>query len=389
MFHVVFCGDEKYFKYIAVCMTSIVKNINPSRRFDSFLENMTDEEKNKIRSTFKIQESIQEKYIFHIISNIVSEKTVTKIKNFESELNKIVPVEIIIHKLDDNIFLGQPPFRKNYLAYYRLKLADFMPEDLETVLYLDGDTLVNCDIRELFAVRIDKHIAATINGLAPARHKLKNRTQGAPYRFTNAYYFNTGVMLINLKEWKLHNIGEETLVFLRTYIGKYPDQDALNAIIKEDVVKIPYKWNVMIHGKYPPAESITMDESDRYNTQHTRADFMEGVENPKIIHYGRKPWQTNGFYITAALKPYYIPHFELWWDMVAQTPVFKQEIEDIKLSKKYMDMVKKNNALEKGIETNSFPFLLFKIKRNIRPFMAKLEKPFKILRNKIQGRKIK
>lgn len=390
MFHIVFCGDEKYFKYIAVCMTSIVKNTIVSKSFSDFF---TDKTKNKLHHTLPSdnhkEEYTEEKYVFHIISDSASEKALALMKKVENELSHIFPVEINIHILDSDVFSGQPLFRKNYLAYYRLKLANFVPKDLNKVLYLDGDTLLNCDIRELFAVDIDDHIAATVSGLAPAIYKLRHRHGGTPYSFNRGYYFNSGVMLINLKQFILHNIEEETLKFLRAYVGINPDQDALNAIIKEDVVKLPYKWNVMVHGKYPPSESTTMDESPHYNTQHTRADFLDGLENPKIIHYGRKPWMTNGFYITAAFKSYYLPFFDLWWDMVTQTPAYKDELEAIKESKKYKNMVKKNNSLDKGLQTNSFPILLLKLKRTIRPFMAALEKPFKIMRSKIRGRKIK
>lgn len=395
MFHIVFCGDEKYLKYIAVSMTSIVKNTIISKSLSDFLATDLSEEEFITKSLD--QNATQEKYVFHIITDSISDEAKSKLKQMENELSQSFPVEIITYTLSNEDFLGQPLWKGNYLAYYRLKITHFIPPSVKKVVYLDGDTLVNCDIRELFAVDLGENIAATVNEFTPVPRTLEHRHGGEPYKIGEGYYFNTGMMLINFEQWKSHNIEEQTLKFLRTYIGRCPDQDAINVAINENLVKLPPKWNFMLHGKYPPSESITIDEPlgstvkgtrGKLAITCTRAELMEAVENPKIIHYGRKPWVTNGFYITAAFKAYYIPHFDLWWNMVAQTPVYKNELESIKQSDRYKNEVIKNDKLEKSVHANSFPFLLFKLNRRIRPWIAKLEKPFKKIRNKIRIKKI-
>ena len=394
MFHIVYCGDENYFKFIAVSMTSIVRNTSTARSVLDYPSTLSSSFDNDIENEFSAEKvqtahNLGEKYIFHIITNLLSEQGHEQLKKLEVELDKVFPTEIEIHFLDEKIFTGHIPWHKSYLPYFRLKLAQFIPDDVKKVLYLDGDTLVNCDVRELFALDIKNHIAATVNELFPVHRQLKHRSGETPHTFDGGYYFNSGVILVNMDQWKARNMERETLQFLLDFEGVCPDQDALNVLFKEDVIKLSCAWCLMIHGKHPPEESLTMDESPHYTIQHTRDDLSRAVANPKIIHYGRKPWLSNGFYVTANGNPYYIPHYELWWDMVAQTPAYKGDLESIKESKKYKDMLKKNKQLEQGLDNNSITVLLFKLNRTIRPFLRNLEKPFKVIRNRLRARKMK
>ena len=81
-----------------------------------------------------------------------------KLDAFIKSLNKIYPCELSIHTLDDSVFHSSIAWgfeyehSKNYLAYYRLLLARILPQNATKCLYLDTDTLVLCDVRELFAL---------------------------------------------------------------------------------------------------------------------------------------------------------------------------------------------------------------------------------------------
>ena len=62
------------------------------------------------------------------------------------------------------------------------------------VLYLDSDIIINASIKEMFDIDISDYYLAAIGGARFNRHEeLKMRS--------DAKYFNSGIMLINMKKW--------------------------------------------------------------------------------------------------------------------------------------------------------------------------------------------
>ena len=81
------------------------------------------------------------------LTDFLSEETIQKINELEKQLKEIYPVSVELHFLDDRLFLDFPRWRKNFSAYYRIMAAQFLPLNVRRAVYLDGDTLVNTDIR--------------------------------------------------------------------------------------------------------------------------------------------------------------------------------------------------------------------------------------------------
>lgn len=422
MYNFVFNGDENYLKYTVVCITSIVKNTDVHLSYAHFLaqQNVSVEDSlekaNSISSSLcqsmssnSLQENLQEngaeqeKYIFHILSDTISPQTREKLDHLEQALNgyfeEISPrprqfsVQIKTYTMPDTMFHGQPRWRGSYLPYYRLQSQELIKTDCEKLLYLDGDTLVNCDIRELFAIDISDKICAAVANKNTVSWTLDSRLGQNGYTFTAShFYFNAGVILINFKKWKEENIEDKALNFLRNYIPKAPDQDALNAVIT-DPRQIPFKWNVMIHPSFISENSyahncIYKDESPKYNNPHKKSDYLEGLQSPNIIHYSYKPWTGSGLLITEAYQIAYFPYFDLWWDMAQKTPIFNEELLAIKKSPQYLKKVDQENLLIQTIRSKSLSYFWFKFKRETRPFMQKLEAPFKKFRNHFRSKKV-
>src|SRR5699024_8863395 len=130
-------------------------------------------------------------------------------------------------------------------------LAD---KDYEKVLYIDCDVLVLDDVSKLYDTDIgEKVIGAIIDpGQALVLGRLGVETED--------YYFNSGLMLINLANWRKANITEKTLAFLEEEEDKiiYHDQDALNAIVYEKWFPLHPKWNLqtslLFERHQPPTE---------------------------------------------------------------------------------------------------------------------------------------
>ncbi|MCH5322440.1 MAG: glycosyltransferase family 8 protein [Helicobacter sp.] len=328
MFPIVFNADENYIKFSAVLITSIVKNTNLSK---SFKELCKQNPKNFIEKYEHLNyDSLSKKeqkegYIFHILSNFVSDETRKKLEKLCEELSLIYPCEIRIHIIDEKEFEGFPrsgAAHKNYLPYYRLKAFDFI-KDLQKCLYLDSDMLCLCDIRELFAIDLKDKFVACVGDSGSKRRKIKFKENGEEKIFYyDKNYFNSGFLLINTHAYETVCEQCQSLAKQITYT-KTADQNLLNAIIKkEQQLKLPFAYNFVTHAF---CYVICKDE-DKNRLNYTREEFSKSAKEPKILHLGYKPWKFLRSFSDLSGKDV----GEYWWDMALQTPAFKEELLELR-----------------------------------------------------------
>jgi lipopolysaccharide biosynthesis glycosyltransferase len=131
----------------------------------------------------------------------------------------------------------------DWSAYGRLLLADLLNED--QVLYLDSDLVVEVDVLEVEDFDFKGYILAAVGG---GKYKYSlgekfyiNKLGISP----DAEYFNSGVLLLNLQEWRLRNIKEECLRIARQYPMELPshDESLLNIICAGNFAKLPSTFN--------------------------------------------------------------------------------------------------------------------------------------------------
>lgn len=325
MFHIVFSADENYIPYTAVLIASIVQNTDTSKSFERLCKSSHIEDNNTIRN-LKVESlsKRQEGYIFHILSDSVSGQTREKLERLEKSLNQTYPCTIQVHIMQEYDFKRFPKCgaaHSNYLPYYRLKMDAFLDREVEKCLYLDSDMLCLFDIRELFALDLSDKIVAAVGDCGTKHRKIKFVQKGQKkLHFFDENYFNSGFLLLNAKEYRKYAIENkcEELASCCTYITA-ADQDLLNATIPQDkVLKLPYAYNFQtICFCY----CICKDENpNRLN--YTRAEFTKSFKSPKILHFGEKPWK----YLKSYLDSEGRNISALWWDYVAKTPAFGQEL---------------------------------------------------------------
>lgn len=372
MYHIVFNGDEKYVPYICVCIASIIKYTDKSKSCKGAAKLLFADEDNYLRT--------EEAYCFHILIDKLSDEMRQKLGEFEKELNTSFPCRIEVHILDDLLFVEFPRWRRSYAAYYRILLAHFIPPEINRALYLDGDTLVQTDIRPFMLQDMQKKALCAVPNYPQLRHVLAGKKGGGLYSFQNhACYFNSGVMLIDLQKWQEEDAEKKIIEFLNSYQVLCPDQDALNAVFKDKVKILPYQWNLMWNNTVDPEDvkKLWRERPEPFAAE----EFYENLDYPKIIHFSVKPWNSNGFRISQNFRGFYYPNMEKWWKIAESMPVFSDYFIMVRESAEYCDMLKANARQEKLLQYGWYRLLL-KAKRDIRPFMRKLEKPFKILRDK-------
>ena len=211
------------------------------------------------------------KIVFHTIAAGVDQPERNHIIKFVQQHK----CKIVFYEIDKKLvekFVLPAHIHFSAATYYRLYFPELVPAEIGKLLYIDTDIIVIGDLAELYNQNIDSvPAAAVVDAMIPVRHDL------GIYNF--GQYFNAGVMLINLALWNSQKISERAI----EYLGEYPenivlaDQDALNAILKDNWKPLNNKFNITFYDmpEYLPKKK-----------------FNEFLKDKVIIHYTtqNKPW---------------------------------------------------------------------------------------------------
>lgn len=185
-------------------------------------------------------------------------------------------------------------------AYLRLNIANVLPLNVNKVIYLDDDLLVLQDIEELWNVDLQGKPVAAVPDLALMCSKRmmeqKRQTLGL---CNDDLYFNSGVMVIDVQQWRDLNYSEKVVAAARDNNFRHQDQDALNLVFKNNWLPLDFKWNVI-----PPIWAMQL----KIYFSEFRSEAVIAHNNPAIFHYaGRyKPWE---FEIRQGFNDKYYEYF--------------------------------------------------------------------------------
>jgi len=260
--------DDHYMPFLAVSIRSLIDNLSPTAQCD-----------------------------IYILNNGLDPVGAPR-------LTALATDRVRIHLCDVSAKLAPIAKKLNLRDYYTASIYFrlFIPsmfQGYRKAIYLDADTVVNGDVSELYHVPLGKRLVAAISDDIIASHEDFRRYAeeglGIPY----AEYFNSGVMLMNLEEFRRQEIEDRFVYLLNRYHFDTvcPDQDYLNILCRNQVLYLDKGWNKM-----------SIDEC------------YEGV--PRLIHYNMfyKPWQ----YDHICYQQYF------WW--YAARVDFLQEILEIRRS---------------------------------------------------------
>lgn len=163
--------------------------------------------------------------------------------------------------------------RISKMTFARLALPFVLPAHIEAVIYLDIDVLVLGSLAELGSVLLsDAPFAAVKDPLDLCIHDPSARDAGMPLV---KKYFNAGMMLIQLAQWRKHCISERAIDYLKNYPQTpFADQDAINVAADGVWLELSNIWNFQGHRT-----------TDIRNWQPSR--------KPRVIHFvtEQKPWK--------------------------------------------------------------------------------------------------
>ena len=132
--------------------------------------------------------------VVHILHSDLSKAAKARLQMFESRYKN---AKIQFHKIDDSRFekFGLTIEHITKETYFRYMIAEVLP-NIDNVLYLDGDTIVNGDISELFDTDLTNYYCAGVSDIYIESVGYK-KTLGI-----DGLYINAGVILFNLDEMR-------------------------------------------------------------------------------------------------------------------------------------------------------------------------------------------
>lgn len=264
MIHIALTIDTKFTRYCAVTIASILKN-NPPKDIALHIvaQNLPHKDSSFLR---QIAEKSGASIFFY---DIPTEKTKDyKVRWKQKRLSAVV--------------------------FYRCLLASTLPASISRVLYLDCDTLVLGNLKELWNTNMDEVAVAGVQDLVTPNPGYFKRLQYDP----SFNYINGGVLLLNLDDWRKHHIESECLKYYLQYPDRVVlnDQDILNGLLYNRKKVIDMKWNVQ-DDFYRVKSFAILTENPSYRN---------AVLHPVILHYsGRKAWAYHAMHPLRSLFFYY------------------------------------------------------------------------------------
>lgn len=193
----------------------------------------------------------------------------------------------------------------------------FIPNllDYDKCIYLDIDTIVTTDIQKLYNIDIKNNYIAACNdpifiGMCNRNKKLEEYTRNTLKLEKCENYFQTGVMLLNLKQ--LREINSENLCInsMMKKVFNYADQCCYNYLFNTHIKYLDMSWNYQIYDQDRYDDNIKGKLPLKYLQM-----YNVSRKEPKIIHYSgpRKPW----FYPNEEFG-------DIWWNYARKSPFYEQ-----------------------------------------------------------------
>lgn len=272
--NICFITDEGYCIQTSVALISMLKNKNMDSIYDVYIlcSNVSEDKKNKFMQMNSKNFNIK---IIDLCEN----------EEYKKYDIKDIPASIT--------------------AMYKFSLPNIL-NLLDKVLYLDGDIIVKKDLTDLFNYDIGDNYVGAIKEAGGL-----SKTLFSLYSKNNLFYFNSGVMLLNLKKMRKNNVTEKLIDYRINGYNELMDQDSLNYVLRDKACELPFKYNTQlvfayITKNFEKIKKVCLLEENINSVSKI-------LENAVIVHYSgmKKPWKHfDGFAHDLWVYYYYLSPFK-------------------------------------------------------------------------------
>lgn len=174
----------------------------------------------------------------------------------------------------------------------RLFVGEVLPEPVMRVLYLDCDTVVLRSLEGLWETELHDFLAGAV--MEPTIYPEIKKQIGLG---ENDPYFNSGVLLIDMKKWREERAQEKLLGFYQSMGGNLfaGDQDTINGALKGRIRPLSPAYNFFTNYRYFHYSHLVR-LSPLYE-KVPREIFRHAKRHPAIVHYmgDERPWIRGNF----------------------------------------------------------------------------------------------
>lgn len=251
--NIVLSSDNNYAQHVAVVAASILSNT-------------------------------KEKVYIHLLSDGIMAEKLSMIRESIDNLGGCLHVyDMSEYKCFDDLFTSG---HISKAAYFRLDIANILPDSIDKVIYLDVDLLVCKDIGELWHSDLQGlPLGAVPDYGIMASKRLMGQKHNVIGLSFNDLYFNSGVVIMDLIQWRQQGYAEKVIKLASEGNLPHHDQDALNMIFMNKWAPLELKWNVI-----PPVFNLFLKIIFNKKLENNAITARKDVA---IMHYaGRyKPWE--------------------------------------------------------------------------------------------------
>lgn len=200
--------------------------------------------------------------------------------------------------------------------------------EIKKIIYIDSDTIINKTLRDFWNIDLTKYLLGGVSTFTDSAKKSLNLNR-------EDIFINDGIVIINLEEFRKHNIEKKFIECIAEYDGNPP-------VLSEGVINKVCRGKIkVIHPKYNLMSGLISFKNNRFlNVKNFYSEdvLKEAILNPVIIHYlsafYNRPWDVN---CTHPMKERFLFYKSIsyWKDLPLQNKKLSLRLRTIKFIYKY------------------------------------------------------
>lgn len=236
---------------------------------------------------------------FYNVVVIVTENISNKAKDMFKELNcKNGSIKVLISpivNMYNDVSMGKR--HVSTAALYKFNLPEIL-NDFDKALYIDSDIVIQKDLSKLLSIDLSDNYVAAVESFSAPQY-IDNLYENLNIK----YYFNSGVMLLNLKLMRENDITEKLIDYKLNGWNHFMDQDALNAVFGNKVVLLSPYYNLQFTSvcRFSAKELCKLYDVPIVNR------WGNLCLDSYILHYNskEKPWKYDNVWQSDVWRYYY------------------------------------------------------------------------------------
>lgn len=215
----------------------------------------------------------------------------------------VIDTASILKTLTD---LNVEPFRGTYTTYFKLLAINAIKTPNDRLLQLDGDTIINESLEELFDIDLENYVCAATYECVQNDYKQMIGLEASEK------YYNCGVLWINQTFWRDYNCEEKIIEHLSTVRNRYftVDQDIINVLFREKITYLDIKFNLnsgfYVYGILGSYYIYDLDPSFYVEQKDIEKALAKPYINHCMVPMTGRPWEQDNLHPQNDLYDHYL-----------------------------------------------------------------------------------